>query len=71
MRYLKIFNYFEYFCRDGLESLDFSEHEDIRSKLSKETTYFKDWATKLSSEMKCPSQWWSDPSLGLETGRED
>jgi len=64
MKYLKIFQYFERFCHDGLEYGDFSQPEDIMSKLSKDITEFKGWVAELSSNMKCPSQWWI---LGSET----
>ena len=62
MRYSKIFKDFECFCDDGLENADFSELGDIRSKLSKNITDFKDWVAGLSSNMKCPEQFWAlDP----------
>jgi len=62
MKYLKIFTIFECFCRDGLESVDFSEHEDIRSKLKKDTTNFTYWVRQLSANIKCTSQrWWVPP----------
>lgn len=58
-RYLKIFTTFEYFCLDGLENVDFSEREDIISKLRKDTTDFTSWVRQLSASMKCTSQlWW-------------
>ena len=58
-KYLKIFTTFECFCLDGLENVDFSEREDIVSKLRKDTTDFTSWMHQLSANMKCTSQrWW-------------
>ncbi|KAF8422746.1 hypothetical protein EV426DRAFT_670283 [Tirmania nivea] len=62
-KYLKILTTFECFCRDGLENVDFSECEDIRSKLRKDITDFTSWIRQLSANMKCTSQrWWISAS---------